>query len=383
MAKAVKKTASKKSATKKAELKVVDDKKSTEKTSAKSKAKSTKATKTDKNVTTRRKSKIEVGSIVEFQGYTNVEDNDDTLFEVGDTLYVVATDKDEDGVDCFVCILADHKDDYDNDHESVSGEQLYANEIALPKGKSVAKKEESSELKLVGELPKLLKDADPLEVADNLYSSIQKDYLYLGGVLLYIHTNRLHEAAGYDTSTGWADYLSEKFNMKIRSAEYRMKMYKTISAIPNITKEQIDRFISIGMSKAKEIERFILEDGSNFDELVSVGESHTMRELPEVLKKEYVSEGKTPSGRQGTRQSTGVHRTTYTFKCYEAVAEFINYVLEENMKQKGLASLDESFADIVSTYGFDHLSDKKRKKLEKLVAKAEKEAVDSDEKEAA
>lgn len=315
------------------------------------------------------KAKIEIGQILEFTGY--VTEQDDPMFEAGDKVKVVDIEKDENGTTLYSCIKADDAEAYDEDPDSVEGDQLVAKELKAGKSKAVAKAApEPVKVVNVGDMSKILKKGDYIEVAHSLIDNINQNFFYLGGVLAHIFFENVFK----ETHEDWDAFCQENFGFKGRKGRYWIDIYLTYSQLPGFDVKQLP---DIGWSKAAELARYITEE--NQDELVELAKESNITDLKATLKTDYTSEGVTSSGRQASRSSGKVKRVTYSFKLFEDQAEGVNLVLDEARKVLGIDDLNQVFEQIVMGWASENLSEAKAKKAQKLSAKAAKSRETEDE----
>lgn len=339
-----------------------------------SKAKKSEKTKSEKTVKAKKaETKYEIGEVFEFVGYT--EESEDDMFTAGQHVQIVNVDKDEEGNALYSCILAEDAEAYAEDPESVEGDELIAAELKpLKKSKStaVAKKEpEPISIVNVGDLNKLVKrEGSYLAVAHKQIENIHENFFYLGGALAHLFFEGTYKESNED----WDEFCQENFGFKGRKGRYWIDIYQTFSKLPNFDIKQLP---TIGWSKAAELARYITED--NQDELVDLAKEQNITDLKATLQSDYTSEGVTANGRQATRSSGSVKRTTYAFKLFEDQAEVVNYVLSEAQKHFGTDDLNQVFERIVTEWGDSTFGQTKAKKLKRLAAKAEKAEAEREE----
>lgn len=181
---------------------------------------------------------------------------------------------------------------------------------------------------------------------------VNRNYFYLGGVLAHIFDERLHEKKyGYKGEDSFSQFCEEQFGFKARKAHYWIDIYRNFSRLENFDEKKLGK---IGWSKAALLGGYVTDD--NVDELVKTAEKETVSELKETLKVDYVSDGKTPSGRSASRTSNKIKRVTFTHQLFEDQAEGVSMILDSAKKQLGIEDPNQVFEHIVNEWAADHLS---------------------------
>lgn len=312
-----------------------------------------------------------VGTIVQFVGYEDART--DGIFEKGQQIFIVDSEIETDGTVLFSCIANDDLQEYNEDAESVAGEQLVAEEFTTVKKTKAAKKSTAvvkavlppAKVVNIGDLAKMLKKATPMALAHKLVETINESYFYLGGVLAHMELDGTYKEYNED----WDAFCEEEFGFKGRKGHYLKDIYKVFSQLKNFDIKQLP---GIGWAKAAELSRYITDD--NQDDLMSLAQERNVVNLKATLKTDYTTEGVTSSGRQASRDNGRAKRTTYDFKLYEDQAEGVNYVLAEASKQLGTEDMNQIFEQIVMAWGQENLAPTKVKKIEQVKARAAKAA---------
>lgn len=319
--------------------------------------------------------KFQAGHIVEFTGYTN-EEPEDALFSVGDRVYIASVDA-VDGVLALTCLRVDDAQAYLNGDTNVRGEELVEAEVKRVRGRMPSLPKAPAEdlpvvITDVGQLADLMAEGDPVETAARLINEAQENFFYFGGVMAHIYYDKLYVESGYTGDTAWEDFCEENFGMKARKAHYYISIYMRFSALPDF---DIAKLTDIGWSKASLLANYVTTD--NVDELVDRAKDVTYADLGGVLKEEFTSEGKTPTGKTATR-SGSVKRITFSFKLFEAGGEGVKLVLDEAKKRLGLDNDNAAFEHIVMEWGAEHLTGTAKRRAEKIAAKVAAAAEEED-----
>lgn len=325
-------------------------------------AKDAKATKIAKP--TKEVKPFEVGEVGVFKGYTTPPKV--PFFTAGEELAVV-DQREEDGILTIACVRVGQYHKYTADPDNTQGAEILASELRRT-GKTVPPE---FHLTVVGDMEKLLRGKDPLEVGIELYSTAQESFFYLGGVLAKLYreiddetgnplfcTYTDSEGANYEPSKeGFERFIKDNFGedgeiSSMRKAQYFMAIYESFSALDNAA-ALIKELPKVRWWKASKLAQYITN--KNATELVKIAQEQSDKELTETLKTKYTTEGNTAKGTAASRHS--IKRTTFTFKLYEDAGVAIDLIMKAAGKQLGIQDLSAVFEHIVQEWGAEKLGD--------------------------
>jgi len=167
--------------------------------------------------------------------------------------------------------------------------------------------------------------------AAELVATVDENYFELGGLLLRIRDDSLHE--GYES---FAQYVSDVFGFEERKAEYLMSIYKHLvhKAIP------WDVVKSLGWSKLKELAPIITE--ATAKEWVEKAEKLSVTELKAMLKKGDGAGGKDPK--------TTSDVVNLKFKLHKDQSELVQNAIAKAKGEAGTEHDNEALAAMAGIY---------------------------------
>lgn len=167
----------------------------------------------------------------------------------------------------------------------------------------------------------ILAEQDALEAAKALIEQVERTYFTLGGVLSHIYAEGIHKSVGYDGKRGFADYVEAELGIQYRKAMYLINIYDYFRALG------VDetRLGEIGWSKAKELVNHANAD--NFDELVDYAKSNTRDDLVKFLKTQNVSDG--------TGEGGSVKKVRLTFSLFADQSETVTRAIDAAKSMAG------------------------------------------------
>jgi hypothetical protein len=172
---------------------------------------------------------------------------------------------------------------------------------------------------------------NPLNAAKALVRRSEETAYDLGGVLSYIHSNRLHLALGFvEGKRGFADYASQELGLEYRTAMYYIRIYDVFT-LAGADEETVAR---LGWTKAKEIARVNVKDDkellnsflNSFPEMLEYAEEHSRPELIEYIREKF------PKNVSENRRRNRPTRFTFKFDAArsESTKNLLDYVREKN-----------------------------------------------------
>lgn len=161
---------------------------------------------------------------------------------------------------------------------------------------------------------------DIVEVAKNLYLQAQKNIYTLGGLLLFVHQNKIHEKYGYSGYKGFEAFCESIIGAKYGSARHYINVYQKYTNL-EVPVEQIEQ---IGFTKARTIMPVVTKE--NLNELMEYSASHTVEEIKDHIKYKY---RKTNTEGQVISEVEG-EQPTYTkiFKFFEEDSKALDLALK-------------------------------------------------------
>jgi len=316
-----------------------------------------------------------VGDHVSFVGYKDA--STEAVFEAGERLVVVGERK-EAGHQILECVFHEDVPLYEADPEDgdYRGQELDAGEVKRAKGAAPKPAALPVTITDVGDVAKIVKKSgDLLEAAQDLYADINKSYFAFGGLLAHLYYDRDENGIPlYKSKYGSEDFKSfcmEHFGFKERKGTYWIDVYMQFSKIKGFKPETLQ---SIGWSKAAEIARYVTDE--NVNELVEKADSLPIVELRQNLQENYVTEGKTASGRNSGTRSTKVKKISFGFQLFEDAAEGVKMILDAADKQLG-TDRNQTFETILTQWASENLSETVGKKVQRAVNAKRKELKDA------
>lgn len=185
----------------------------------------------------------------------------------------------------------------------------------------------------------LLRDEDPLKVAERLVARQDEDDFTLGGVLSHIQRHNLHCKLGYSGTADFQHYIEQELGVKYRKARYLISIYECFSKLG--LDEQ--RLSAMGWSKAKELVRVVTKD--NFEALADFAQSHSRRELIEHLRANYME-----SNVDTRSASARPKKTKLVLSLHNDQATTVTRALEAAKQQAGTDDLNAALEFICAEY---------------------------------
>lgn len=318
---------------------------------------------------------FEVGALVKFGGYKSNMDADEVVFTEGDTLYIVEVEDDPESGILYGAVNAKDIAAYEADPDAVQGGQVSPAEVTELKGSALEKAQDTfMPVVVIGKLGELLEehDGNPIEVAIALNRGIQENYFWMGGALAQVLQTGayLKENGGeYTGDEAFNDFCQAEFQFKASKGRALARIYKTFSGIEGF---DASKLASLDWSKVSIAERFVTPE--NVDDVLEVAETATQRELGVILKEKFVhaETGKTASGR-GASRGPSIVKKTLGFKLDDDAAETVELVMQQCMKQHGLATPADALERICVEWADAHVeADAAKKRIASKAAKAAK-----------
>lgn len=321
---------------------------------------------------------IEPGNFAKFMGYVAEIAEGDQDFSKGDVLYVIGVAQSEgENQTMYNVIPASKVADYiaDPEDDEIEASQLVVQEVAPLTGRALADARESYlPVPSIGKLDAIIEEAegDLVEAARGLFSNLEENYFYLGGVLAKVRREGSHlkeNGGDFDGETAWDEFCQSEFGFGGAKGGDLARQYTTFAAIPDFDPSKL---ADIGWSKLREIQRYVTEE--NVDDLLETAKSLTRRELSVKLVEQFASgDNKTAAGKVATRGggSASVKTLALTIKLPETAHEGVMLALKEAMKTYGVNTEAEAFERIIMAWADEHIqSDTKKKQIAKKVDRA-------------
>ncbi len=348
---ALKKSTAKKPAAKKTSSKL--------KTSTAKKA-APKATKKTNNKVARTPS-YKVGDHATFNGYSS--DNDDPLFEAGDTLAVVGIAKDSEKNKVIQVVAVEDFEEHmadPNAKDGPDGDEVLPSELTKIKKEKVVKDPYALKITHVAGMEEYL-EGDLVNNAKELQDAAARSTFYLGGLIteLYKDQRFRKDYKGYEDElnddetprkgTGWAKFCEEELGMSTRKASDLQMVYMNFGTLEDFGTDQLD---DIGWSKAVIIAPYVTN--ANAEEVIKIAENTGVRDLREAMKTDYLEDRTSGTN----RVSTSMKRITFgPFKLLEDQAESVEEIFKRARKQFGIDDADLLFEAIVTQWAMENLGE--------------------------
>lgn len=312
---------------------------------------------------------LDQNTFVKFSGYVSEVPENEQDFEKGDVLYIVGIQPASgDEPTMYNVIPANQVALYTEDPESedIEASQLVVQEVAALGGRALTEARDSFlPIPSIGKLDSIIEEAegDLVEAARGLFSDLEENSFYLGGVLAKVRREGSHlkENGGeYEGDTAWEEFCQSEFGFGGAKGGDLARQYTTFAAIEGFDPASL---ADIGWSKLREIQRYVTED--NVDELLEEAKTSTKRELSVKLVEKFAGEGnKTESGKTATRGggSASVKMLAITLKLPETAHEGVTLALKEAMKLYGVNTEAEAFERVVMAWADDHVQSATKKK---------------------
>lgn len=321
---------------------------------------------------------LEPNTFVKFAGYVSEVAEGDQDFAKGDVLYIVGvTAAEGENPTMYDVIPASQVPAYleDPESEEVEGSQLVVQEVTALAGRALADAKDSYlPIPSIGKLDSIIEEADGdlIDAARGLFSDLEENSFYLGGVLAKVRREGSHlkENGGeYEGDAAWDEFCQNEFGFGGAKGGDLARQYTTFAAIEGFDPASL---ADIGWSKLREIQRYVTPD--NVDELLDEAKNSTKRELSVKLVEKFASDGnKTAAGKTATRGggSASVKMLALTLKLPESAHEGVTMVLKEAMKTYGVNSEAEAAERIFMAWADEHIqSATKKKQIASKVDKA-------------
>jgi hypothetical protein len=314
---------------------------------------------------------LKAGQEAEFVGYAEKPEN--PLFEPGDRLTVVEVGKNDDGQQVFSCVKSEDYAAYQEDAESVNGDELFATEIK--KAEKLPVDPYAIELRADATLDEFVNEngGDPLKAAEAAIEQAQAAMFHLGGCIALLYAGQKFREYGengeYDddvvdgvtkTGSGWDKFCQEHFDMGGRKAHAMVQIYRNyngLSDVLDLADIAADR--KIGWVKLSAAANVITPE--NAEELVERMRSENVNEFRESIKTDYVDSG--TSGGETRSSSQKVRRTTFKVAFFEDASVAVEEVITAAKKQLGTDDLGTVLEFIIMSWAADNLSDTAQKKV--------------------
>jgi hypothetical protein len=321
----------------------------------------------NKSTVKEKPAKYAVGAEVVFLGYKDAQEN--PYFKADDRLVIVAVEKDDDGHPVYSAVKHADYADYQNDPDSVEGDQVVGEEI-----KKAEKLPVDPYALAVAETDALTQalaehDNDPLKTAVAMQTEMAKNAILLGGAIGQLYTGQKFRTYGkkgaYEdivedgvakAQSGWDKFCQENLGMGGRKAFGMITIYNSYATLPGVDIEELAADRKIGWVKLEAAARVVTPD--NAKEIIDLARKSNVEDFKSSIKTDYVntdSETRTAGSR--------IKRTTFKFALFEDMAEGVNYIFAEQRKAMGTDDDAQVFELIVTQWAADHLNEAQQKKF--------------------
>lgn len=318
---------------------------------------------------------LKEGQEAEFVGYAEAPES--PVFEPGDRLTIVKVSKNDDGQQVFEAVKTEDYAAYQEDPDSVNGDECFATEIK--KAEKLPDDPYKFELKADTNLDEFIAEHgdDPLEAANAAIENVASNMFMLGGCLAKLYAGRKYLEYGdgegdknayADTveddvakpGTGWDRFTQEHFEMGGRKAHGMIQIYRNYNGLSDVLDlDEIARDKKIGWVKLSAAAGVITKD--NAEALVTQMREQNVTDFKESIKTDYVDAG---AGGGETRGSTAkVRRTTFKVAFFEDASVAVEEVIAAAKKQLGTDDLGTVLEFIIMSWATDNLSDTQQKKV--------------------
>ena len=351
-------------------------------------------------------SKIKIGSVVTFNGYENLDEGQDPVFEEGDKLKITKVIDDEtyeatkvndsktkDSVFVEEVTLDESSEDSAplpkirkgkaSDEEAPPADNGKKAKVAKVKEKKVPKAPAEEELEVLPAdsysegVQKVIKsDNSALKAAKSLVDKIGENFWTLGGVLSFIRRHKSFKTLKdeednllYDGKNGFANYVDTELGIQYRKAMYYIDIHEKFAPLG------IDetRLLSIGWSKVKELTNVVTS--KNVEKWLKKAEELGREDL-----QAEISTSRVKAGERGEVDPSAktVKMTKLTFKLFEdqgkvaleaieqakeacggdenaAFAHIVSEWLSLNSGDAAAVSIDDAFTTIENRYGLNEV----------------------------
>ena len=318
-------------------------------------------------------------TFAKFAGYVSEVAENEQDFAKGDTLYVIGVVAAEgENPTMYEVIPASQVPAFiaDPEDENIEGSQLVVQEVAALGGKALNDaKEAFLPIPSIGKLDSIIEEADGdlLEAARGLFSDLEENSFYLGGVLAKVRREGSHlkeNGGDFEGDAAWDEFCQGEFGFGGAKGGDLARQYTTFAAIPEFDPSSL---ADIGWSKLREIQRYVTED--NVDELLDTAKNSTKRELSVKLVEKFASEdNKTAAGKSATRGggSASVKMLALTLKLPEESHTAVTMALTEAKKVYGVNTDAEALERIIVAWADEHVQSATKKK--QITSKVDKAA---------
>lgn len=334
---------------------------------------------------------VDVGTKIVFKGYDDTVPQEEQHLTAGETYEVAGftePEGDDPGGDPYVMVpnpafnkkqkesdanpkamavaVFEHEYDVAAEEEEAAAEE--AAPVAAPAAKSVGKgrtkaaaapvaeepaaeeatdEEELPELE--GEDEEVLAlvngERDLIEVAQELETTAAQSEYRLGGVLFHIKKAKsyleLEGGEAYAEKGGFTAFLKDYFNIEYRKAQYLIDIYVAFTTMQ--IEDPAAKVAAMGWAKASKIARPMMLEGANVEDLVSLAENNTLKDLSTAIK-EQVEVG-------GTRTpGTKVTRVTFKLRLAEQEAATAQGILDAVKGAQSMKDDAEAFMFILNDW---------------------------------
>ena len=337
-------------------------------------AKAGKATKGKAKPAAESEVKFGVGDEVEFVKYA-MDPGEDALFTEGDRLTVVSKEKNDDGAVVLGCVKSEDYAAYQEDPDSVAGEELSASEVK--KAEKLPVDPFKFSLADDAALDSFVEEngGDLLEAGRAAVEAINRNTFMLGGVLTKLYFEQNFRSYGDEgeyaddvidgkpkTGSGWDKFCRENFEMDGRKGEAMIRIYRGFNGLGDVLDlEEISSDNKIGWVKLNAMAGVVTKD--NAEELIELARGSNVGDFKNSIKETYVgSDGATSQSRDtGPRMK----KVALRFAFFADQAEGVNVVIASVAKILGVdpeKNLDQVMEHIIMVYASDHLSEGDQKK---------------------
>jgi hypothetical protein len=317
----------------------------------------------------------DVGATLEFAGYSQEQEN--PIFTEGDRVLVVEKGKDDEQKTFYTIIAPGDKAAYDEDPESVNGDQVYAEE--LRKAPKVEVDPYALEIVHVEALDKVLEEngGDPLQAANYLQNAVVTNTLYLGGAIAELYKGqKFREYGDYadeevdgkaKAGSGWDKFCQDNLGISGRKAFGLITIYSNYAKLNEVI--DLDEVFSdkkIGWVKLEYAASVINE--KNAAEIIEAAKEQSVSDFKSTITTDYKSaDGGTRSG------GPKIKRVTLKAAFFEDQADGVTYVLEQAQKQFGFSNIENTLEAIILQWAAQNLNESQNAKASQLKRKKQTE----------
>lgn len=319
--------------------------------------------------------KFKEGDEVIFNGYSKETEN--PVFEAEDRLTVVKAETDKEKNVVLSCVKSEDYEDYQEDEDSVTGDQVYASEVKkAPKEAVDPYKELAAALTEDEKLTSFINeegDGDALAAGVAAQEAVAQNMFMLGGCLATLYADQKFREYGkkgeFDDdrndddkvipNSGWDKFTDAHFDMNGRKALSFISTYKAFNGLQGkVDLEEIASNRKIGWVKLGAMASVVTED--NVEDLVAQAEDLNVSDFKQMLKTDHAKGAGESSG-----GSKGVKRTTIKAVLYEDAGAHVHAILDEVMKQLSTDDIGTALEFIIVDWAHNSLSETQNKRTTK------------------